>query len=245
VGRGEVVRRFLRLAFVFALVACGGNGDSETSLHLVVNNGPNVPVPVEVEVDFFEGTSQMVRDNITRAVPAGAATLLGDVVVYPAPGTSLLRFVVVGRKEGVTISSAVVSAAVKVGQQVEVVATLKAGANVVPAPDGGVGSPDAAPIPGKKTTGQACAQGSECGSGSCLDSVCCDKACDGVCNTCKAQGQAVGMCVALVDGTKCGEPTCSSNKRTLSQHSCKTGACVQQDQSCSNRQCSVTPPMCR
>jgi len=239
------VKLFLHIAVLFALVACGGGGDAETSLHLVVNNGPNLALPVEVEIDIFEGTSQMVRDNITRAVPAGAVTRLGDVLVYPAPGTSLLRFVVYGRKDGRTISSAVVSAAVKVGQQVEVLATLKAGATVVPSPDAGTSPPDTAAMPGKKATGEACLQGSECGSGSCLQSVCCDKACDGVCNSCKAQGQPVGMCVALVDGTKCGEPICSGNKRTLSQHSCKAGACIQQDQSCLNRQCTANPPMCR
>jgi hypothetical protein len=181
------VRGFSCLAFVLVLAACGGNGDAETSLHLVVNNGPNLPVPVEVEVDIFEGTSQLVSDSITRAVPAGATTRLGDVVVYPAPGTSLLRFVVSGRKDGMTISTAVVSAAVKAGQQVEVVATLKAAPVVVP----------------------------------------------------------VAFCMANPDGTKCGEPTCSSNKKTLTQFACKAGACMQQDQSCAKSQCMVSPPMCR
>jgi hypothetical protein len=185
-GRGAVVRRFLPLAIALAFGACGSQGETETSVHLVVNNGPNMSLPVEVEINIFEGSSQLVRDNITRSVPAGSVTRLGDVVVYPAPGTASLRFVVIGRKDGQSVSTSEATAAVKPGQQVEVVATLRASAPMLP----------------------------------------------------------VEFCKKNPDGTKCGDAICSSNKRTLSLFTCKAGNCVQQDQSCPQKQCTATPPAC-
>lgn len=239
-----------------ALLACGGGGDVETSFHLIVNNSPDAILPLEVQIDVYEGTSQQARESITRGVPQNATTRLGDVVIYPAAGTLSLRFVLFGRKDGRVVSSTAVSAAPKAGSQVEVVATLKAGMGMeVPSDagafaDGGTDAsasdgslPDAAPP--KKAAGEACAAGGDCMSGACLGKICCDKSCDGSCNTCSAAGQPVGKCVPLADNTKCRDATCSGNRRTLTQFMCKAGACQGQDTSCSNRMCEASTLMCR
>ena len=47
---------------------------------------------------------------------------------------------------------------------------------------------------GKKGLGQACRAATECGSGFCVDGVCCDSGCDGRCVFC-AQPNALGRCV--------------------------------------------------
>lgn len=48
--------------------------------------------------------------------------------------------------------------------------------------------------------GQGCAIGRQCASGSCVDGVCCDTACEGVCRTCALPG-AEGTCSFAAPGT--------------------------------------------
>lgn len=256
---------FRRFSFVFSLaafactlLACSGGGDGETSFRLIVNNGPGIALPLEVQIDVYEGTSQQARESITRGVPPNATTRLGDVVIYPAAGTLSLRFAVFGRKDGRVVSSTVVSAAPTVGKQVEVVATLMAGMGTETPIDGGVGEdagfdaidsgddggvPDGAPP--KKAAGEMCGAGAECTSGACVGNVCCDKTCDGSCNSCKAAGQPVGKCVPLADNTKCRDATCSGNRRTLTQFMCKAGACQGENANCANRMCDAPTLMCQ
>jgi hypothetical protein len=58
----------------------------------------------------------------------------------------------------------------------------------------------------KKDTGSGCVSGSECKSGFCSDTVCCDSACSGNCDTCSGPG-AVGQCKPLAAGAA-GVPAC-------------------------------------
>lgn len=48
--------------------------------------------------------------------------------------------------------------------------------------------------------GVACMAGTDCMSGNCVDSVCCDTPCNGVCEQCNVPG-AVGVCTAAMMGT--------------------------------------------
>ena len=61
------------------------------------------------------------------------------------------------------------------------------------------------------TAGQLCTAGAECGTGLCVDGVCCGTACDGVCESCNLPGSA-GECKAIPDATdpyaECGARTC-------------------------------------
>lgn len=65
--------------------------------------------------------------------------------------------------------------------------------------------------------GDTCAANNECDSSYCADSVCCDKACDGVCVGC---GDPAGSCVQYPRGTdpeaECGPYTCSGGGSCLS-----------------------------
>src|SRR5438552_1437 len=47
--------------------------------------------------------------------------------------------------------------------------------------------------------GAACGCKAECASGFCVDGVCCDKACDGACQTCTLPGKA-GTCAPAAAG---------------------------------------------
>ncbi|MFO0666095.1 MAG: kelch repeat-containing protein [Polyangiaceae bacterium] len=67
--------------------------------------------------------------------------------------------------------------------------------------------------------GGGCASGADCGSGLCIDGVCCDSACDRPCESCRAaekiSGRDDGRCGAAIAGTnpggKCaGKATCSA-----------------------------------
>ncbi|MBK7865396.1 MAG: hypothetical protein IPJ65_43725 [Archangiaceae bacterium] len=57
----------------------------------------------------------------------------------------------------------------------------------------------------KKSLGGGCSSASECGSGSCVDGVCCNSACNGQCEACAQPGQE-GTCVA-VSGAPVGART--------------------------------------
>lgn len=70
-----------------------------------------------------------------------------------------------------------------------------------------------------KALGEACSTAEECESGHCTEGVCCDKACSGVCRSCKRFSQA-GQCVSVPNGVQItggcdGDQVCDG-----------TGACV-------------------
>jgi hypothetical protein len=73
-----------------------------------------------------------------------------------------------------------------------------------PAPaDGRADAGDATVMPmdgPNKPPGAACAAGGECGSGICVDKVCCKTKCDGLCESCAVTG-SVGTCAATPAGT--------------------------------------------
>ena len=59
------------------------------------------------------------------------------------------------------------------------------------------------PGPGKEagTLGAACQADTECSSGYCVDSVCCESACSGTCETCNLNAATAGTCKPIPDGT--------------------------------------------
>lgn len=54
----------------------------------------------------------------------------------------------------------------------------------------------------KKSLGESCSSGPECSSGNCVDNVCCNTSCPGVCQACNVSGY-VGTCTTYPDGTDC------------------------------------------
>lgn len=68
-------------------------------------------------------------------------------------------------------------------------------------------------VPNKKTLGDTCASGDECGSGECAAradgvSICCDGACDGVCQACSSAGHCDEK---PADDSACGVIDCPSD----------------------------------
>jgi len=58
---------------------------------------------------------------------------------------------------------------------------------------------DAPSKPLASENGLPCAAGTECQSGSCADSVCCNAKCDGICEKCSLEG-TVGVCTPIASG---------------------------------------------
>jgi hypothetical protein len=87
-------------------------------------------------------------------------------------------------------------------------------------PDAGMDAPVDA---GKKPLGAPCGAGTECGSGSCADGVCCQSACTGVCEACNLP-LATGVCTSIPNG---GDPPAArAGCPTMPQAGCLTdGKC--------------------
>jgi hypothetical protein len=73
----------------------------------------------------------------------------------------------------------------------------------------------------KKANGLACSTGTDCGSGFCVDSTCCNSACTGQCQSCGVAG-SLGSCVNLPAGM---QDTNSSTMCAGSQYCDGKGAC--------------------
>jgi MYXO-CTERM domain-containing protein len=77
----------------------------------------------------------------------------------------------------------------------------------------------------RKKSGSVCALASDCASGFCVDSICCNVACDGACDTCT---ETRGTCTPLPRGSL-GTPSCSPNRCDGKAGTCATG-CLTDDE---------------
>lgn len=68
--------------------------------------------------------------------------------------------------------------------------------------------------------GGACSTDDECGSGFCVEGLCCDMACEGDCQTCRQSGRE-GYCTPFSDGTECDDGDLCSL-----QQGCLAGVCT-------------------
>ncbi len=73
--------------------------------------------------------------------------------------------------------------------------------------------------PAQKARGAACATGAECGTGRCVDGVCCESGCDGTCESCAEEGQK-GTCVAVS-----GDPRGATRPRCAGAGTACAGTC--------------------
>ncbi len=99
---------------------------------------------------------------------------------------------------------------------------------------------------GKKSQGLSCGGDNECSSGFCVDGVCCDSACDGLCAACNLAG-ALGTCTSRPVDTdpqnECGAYTCDG--AGACQTSCSGGVCGQACKSgfwCNGTSCTQDKP---
>ncbi len=75
-----------------------------------------------------------------------------------------------------------------------------------------------------KANGQACASGSSCGSGLCVDGVCCDALCDSTCKSCAVKGSE-GTCSNVPAGSAdtSAKTTCMGTSACDGSGGCKKG----------------------
>lgn len=105
-----------------------------------------------------------------------------------------------------------------------------------------------------KVLGSGCASGTECPTGFCADTVCCNRACDGPCETCALEG-AEGACVPVPAGEdpagECGAgAVCDGGgvcrrfdgRPCEAAADCLSGSCV--DGVCCNAACAGTCQVC-
>ena|GEM_PF-3032678 len=83
--------------------------------------------------------------------------------------------------------------------------------------------------PENRPNGDACSDGATCASGHCVDGVCCESACDGVCEACDVAEQT-GLCVAYAAGTdpanECsGDGVCSGERACVNYETRGNGLC--------------------
>ena len=99
-------------------------------------------------------------------------------------------------------------------------------------PAGTVSTPSGCAV--RKPPGQTCTAATECGSGYCVDGVCCQSSCDGPCVQCNAQGRCESVplrtpepaCGAYVCGQSRCETSCSNNAQCQGDSHCDQGRCV-------------------
>jgi len=92
----------------------------------------------------------------------------------------------------------------------------------------------------KKGNGQVCASGKDCGSGYCVDGVCCASSCTTPCFSCNLQGKA-GICSPLAINTtdSKAKPPCTGKDACDGAGACKSalGQACTNNQSCSSGIC--------
>lgn len=92
--------------------------------------------------------------------------------------------------------------------------------------------------------GETCTHGGQCASDFCVDSVCCNGACDGACQACNLGG-SVGTCTTEANGTTCdGDKVCCGG---TCQECCDHADCSGSEPVCVSGQCaacSASPADC-
>lgn len=81
----------------------------------------------------------------------------------------------------------------------------------------------------KKALGAACSNGSECAQGNCVQGICCNSACNGVCSTCAG----TGLCRAPATDTRCATGLCAS-----------PGVCQAPSVACGSETCPISGGVC-
>lgn len=110
----------------------------------------------------------------------------------------------------------------------------------------------------KLSNGKPCSAGSECVSTFCIDGVCCENACNGMCSACNVSPATAGTCTLVPPGQEDGNATmpcmggwtCDGNggckkesgQTCAAQTDCLSGFCV--DGYCCDGECTATCKSC-
>jgi hypothetical protein len=163
-------------AALAALAFAPGCRSSSTILHVQVDLAGVSTEQLEFTVLAEDGMTVVVPPTLRPASPAGPLASPQDVIIY-LPDTA---GTVISRVASVTTPPARDQHAVAVVPHHTVVVQLMLGAT-------------------DRDNGQPCTDASQCASTYCVDGVCCDSACDGMCSACDVQN-SVGACTMVPAG---------------------------------------------
>jgi hypothetical protein len=155
------------------------------------------------------GTTPVVRPLAIASGAIASGELRFRYIPASATGTLTLGFEALDGAGAVLASGRAAAFALTAGKAVAALIRLEAGGE---GRDGGLDGPGVPDAPvdqaSRKANGDPCAQGVECTSDFCVEGVCCNNACTGLCESCVA-GQR-GRCDPAPDGTdpkmQCGTP---------------------------------------
>lgn len=94
--------------------------------------------------------------------------------------------------------------------------------------------------------GDACGAGNQCKSGFCVDGLCCDVACEGLCLSCVIK-ESAGLCTPLSDGTKCDDGVFCTDGDVCDAGQCLGGPamdCSDLDNPCQEALCDEEKASC-
>lgn len=92
-------------------------------------------------------------------------------------------------------------------------------------PDVPAGPPPIDAAPSGAAIGSACAKASECALGNCVDGVCCDSPCTGVCQSC-ALASSRGTCSFVTGAPQAGHGACSGSGACAGRCGGNSAACL-------------------
>lgn len=214
------VRSFALLAFCLNAVACFSgfeNSDIRCQNNAQCPKGQNCSIPTGREY------GACVSETSTTGGKGGASTGVGatggsrsstTATGAKAPGSSHSSSGGVGLVTSTGGSGGAVAGTTTNGGSAGSESTTSTG-GTTPATgssggnqDGGVRPTDAPAL--LLSNGASCNAGSECESGLCVESVCCDGKCDGQCESCKQTG-ALGTCKTVKGNPISGKTACAGN----------------------------------
>jgi hypothetical protein len=91
---------------------------------------------------------------------------------------------------------------------------------------------------GKHSLGSTCSDGTECSSGFCADGLCCDSACNRVCEQCSVDGS----CTTAIDDSRCGTIPCPKDTACIDFATAITSSrCASRNACKSQKDCPFLP----
>jgi hypothetical protein len=250
-------------ALAAAGTACGGGGDTETSVFLQIFDSTAVATATDINIDVFgPGAGAAKIASLLRSAPASGAASgpLGSLVILPGGNASLgALHIAAQRLSGATlVSQGSLDVTLQARRQVGANLTLLGRGAGLDGGGGGdagdidAGRPDGGGADGSTPTndggdaaaallanGEACRTGGACLSGFCADGVCCDGGCTALCHACNLPN-AKGTCTVFSAGSQCVPGSCATSDSEAPARTCDaTGNCLPASApvSCGKYQC--------
>lgn len=218
-------------------------GDSSLAKSLIIKNVGAGKLYYTIQLPGpWLSTEAVLQKEITSNEPQ-TVTLAVDRATVPWYGSDKDEIIIVsnGLNDAVHDSTATIDVSVFVAPDCEVDANcIKAGYYCDTSGESGVCTL-------LKLDGQGCSDASDCASGFCVASFCCESACDGACLTCNSAATP-GACVPRPDDTPCDDGEFCTEETSCLDGQCTGGEerdCSSYDTTCSLGECDEDQDTCR